>query len=96
MRPILLLFTQRGCSACAVAIPEFERYRTRNPMQMALVLDADGPYEKHFMGKAIRSTPLYVLRSNGEEKGVTHEGAMKAEALEKWVSSAAKAIGEAR
>jgi hypothetical protein len=93
---MLLLFVQRGCPACAVAVPEFDRYRTRNPMQMALVLDADGPYEHQFVGKAIRSTPLYMLRANGEKRGVTHEGAMKAEQLEKWVSSAAKAIGEAR
>ena len=93
---MLLLFVQHGCPACAIAIPEFDRYRLRNPMQMALVLDADGPYEKHFVGKAIRSTPLYVLRANGEEKGVTHEGAMKAEALEKWVNTSVKMLGEAR
>ena len=95
MRPMLFLFTQQGCPACAIALPEFDRYRLRNPMQMAITLDADGPYAPQFVGK-IRATPLYVLRANGEEKGVTHEGAMKAEALEKWVNAAVKAIGEAR
>jgi hypothetical protein len=94
VRPMLFLFTQKGCPACAAALPEFDRYRLRNPMQMAITVDADGPYA-HFVGK-IRSTPLYVLRWNQEEKGVTHEGTMKAEAIEKWVSGAVKSIGESR
>ncbi len=93
MRPMVLLFTQRGCPACAVAVPEFERYRTRNPLQMALTFDADGPYANHFVGKAIRAAPLYVLRSREEERSVTHEGLLKAEALEKWVNAALKAMG---
>jgi hypothetical protein len=62
---------------------------------MAITLDADGPYAPQFVGK-IRATPLYVLRANGEAKGVTHEGALKAEALEKWVNASVKMLGEAR
>jgi hypothetical protein len=93
---MLFLFTQHGCPACAIALPEFDRYRLRNPMQMAITVDADGPYGPQIVGKAIRATPLYVLRANGEEKGVTHEGAMKAEQLEKWVNTSVKMLGEAR
>jgi hypothetical protein len=96
---MLLLFTERGCPACATALPEFERYRSRNPMQMALVLDADGPYAAHFVKKAIRATPFYMLRSGddgqGAARGVMHAGVMRAEQLEKWVGAAMKAIGEA-
>jgi hypothetical protein len=73
-----------------VALPEFERFKSRNPLQMALSFDADGPYAEHFLGKPIRATPLYVLR--GEDSGVTHEGVMKAEQLEKWVRDAQGAM----
>ena len=83
MRPMLLLFTAKDCPACAAAIPEFERFKGRNPMQMALQLDADGPYVESMGMKQIRETPLYVLRL--AEEGVTHVGLMKAEALEKWI-----------
>lgn len=84
-RPMLLLFTQRGCSACAAARPEFERYKSRNPLQMALELDADGPWAAQLFGKRIRSTPLYVLRTH--EASESHEGMMKLDQLEKWVKA---------
>ena len=88
---MVLLFTQEGCTACAAALPEFERFKARNPMQLALQLDADGPYAAHFFGaKPIKATPLYVLK-RGEE-GVTHIGTMKAEQLEKWLKAASGAL----
>lgn len=88
---ILLLFTEKGCPACAQAKPEFERFKSRNPLIMALECDADGPYPIHFGLKKIRATPLYVLKAT-EGEGVTHEGGMKAEALEKWVKAAMGAL----
>lgn len=84
-RPMLLLFTQAGCPACEAAIPEWERYKVRNPMQLALAFDADGPYALHFGLKRIRAAPVYVLRSG--EEGIIHEGVLKADALERWVKS---------
>jgi len=84
-RPMLLMFTESGCPACEAAYPEWERYKSRNPMQLALEFDADGPYALHFGLKKIRATPIYVLRSG--EQGVVHEGVMKADALEKWVKN---------
>ena len=82
---MVLMFTQDGCPACDAAYPEWERFKARNPLAMALSFDADGPYPANFGLKKIRATPFYVLK-NGDE-GVTHEGAMKAEALEKWVKT---------
>ena len=89
-RPMVLLFTQAGCPACRAAIPEWEKWKTRNPMALGLHFDADGPYAAHFGLKVIRATPLYVLRSGDE--GVVHEGLLKAEALEKWISHAAEEL----
>jgi len=86
MRPMVLLFVQEGCPHCEIAKPEFERYKSKNPSQMALVFDADGPYAEHFTGKAIRVTPLYVLRGN-DDVLARYEGVFKAEALEKWVKA---------
>jgi hypothetical protein len=88
-RPMLLMFTQGGCPACEAAIPEWEKFKGRNPMQLSLQFDADGPYAEHFGLKKIRATPIYVLRAG--EQGVVHEGVLKAEALEKWVKNS---IGE--
>lgn len=88
---MVLLFTQTGCPACAQALPEFERYKTRNPLMMALEFDADGPYAEQFVKKPIRATPLYLLKFG--EEGVTHEGAMKAEQVEKWVNAVVKSLG---
>ena len=90
-RPMVILFTSAGCPACAAAIPEWERFKSRNPLSLALALDADGPFVAHFGLKPIRVTPLYVLRS--KEHGVMHEGVLKAEALEKWVKTSAEALG---
>ena len=86
MRPMILLFTSRDCPVCLAALPEWERFKTKNPMAMAVAFDADGPWPLHFGIRKIRATPLYVLK-NGDE-GVTHEGLMKAEALEKWMRAA--------
>lgn len=83
---MVLLFTQAGCPACEAALPEWERFKTRNPLTLALSFDADGPYPEHFGLKKIKSTPLYVIKIGDE--GVVHEGAMKAEAVEKWVKAA--------
>ena len=79
---MLLMFTQGGCPACEAAIPEWEKYKARNPLQLALELDADGPYPANFGLKPIKATPIYVLRSG--EEGVVHEGVLKADALEKF------------
>ncbi|HUI23293.1 MAG TPA: thioredoxin family protein [Nitrososphaerales archaeon] len=86
MRPMLLFFSADGCPACEIAKPEFEKYLSRNPLQMALRLDADGPYARHFVGKTIKVTPLYLLVNDGRVVG--HEGAMKAERIEKWIKAA--------
>lgn len=88
---MLLFFTSHGCPACAQAKPEFEKYKSRNPLQLALECDADGPYPAHFGMKRIRATPLYVLRVG--EEGYTHEGMMKAEQIEKWVKAVHAAEG---
>jgi len=92
MRPMLLLFTQSGCPACEAAIPEWERFKSRNPRVMAIHLDADGPYPAQLGLKRIKATPLYVLRDGETERGVTHEGVMKAEQLEKWATAATGAL----
>ena len=84
MRPMLLLFVSHGCPACASARPEWEKYKSKHPLDMLLELDADGPYAGHLVGpKPIRVTPLYVLKDGDEV--TTHEGAMRAEQIEKWV-----------
>lgn len=88
---LVLLFVQQGCPACAQAAPEFEKFKQRNPFQMALTLDADGPYAERFVKKQIRETPLYMLKLGDE--GITHAGVMKAEQVEKWVNAALKAAG---
>jgi hypothetical protein len=88
---MLLFVYSKGCPACAHAKPEFEKFKARNPMQMALEIDADGPYPPQFGLPRIRATPLYVLKLG--EIGVTHEGAMKAEQIEKWVKAAQAAEG---
>lgn len=85
---MLLLFVQRGCPACAHAKPEFEKFKGRNPLTLALELDADGPYPEHFGVGRIRATPFYVYRVEGANEAVTHEGIMKAEQIEKWVKAA--------
>jgi len=90
-RPMLLMFTEAGCPACEAAIPEWDRYKARNPMQLALEFDADGPYAEHFGLKRIKATPIYVLRAG--EEGVVHEGVLKADALEKWVKSSMDSLG---
>ncbi len=90
--PTLLVFFAEGCPACAVAKPEVERFKHRNPMQMTLTLDADGPFAERYGLAPIRATPLYVLRVG--EQGVKHDGVMKAEQLEKWVRGALAAIEE--
>ena len=90
LRPMLLLFTQEGCPACNAALPDFEKFKARNPTAMALQFDADGPYAAHFVGKRIRATPLYLLR-NGDT-GVAHEGRMTCDLLERWIKAATGAI----
>lgn len=93
MRPMLLMFIQQGCPSCEMARPEFEKFKRRNPMQLALEMDADGPFPSHFKVK-IHVTPTYVLKN--DEMGVVHEGAMKAEQIEKWVRAAIGATEEGR
>ena len=90
--PIVFLFTQGGCPVCEAAIPEWERFKTRNPMQLALHLDADGPYPAHLGLKKIAATPMYVVKA--ENLGVIHEGLLKAEALEKWIKAAGAELEE--
>lgn len=90
IRPILLVFTADGCPACEKALPEVERYKSRNPLQMVLVLDADGPYAERFKLAPIRATPLYVLKL--DDRGVKHDGFMKAEAIERWTKQALESL----
>ena len=90
---MVLFFVQQGCPSCESARPEFEKFKRRNPMQLALELDADGPYPKHFKVK-IRVTPTYVLKN--DEMGVVHEGAMRSEQIEKWVRAAIGATEDER
>lgn len=82
---MLLFFVQHGCHACAMAKPEFEKFKARNPLQLALEMDADGPYPAQLGIKRIRATPLYVFRIG--EEGVVHEGMMKADQIEKWIKT---------
>jgi len=85
--PTVLLFVADGCPACDAAKPEFERFKTKNPTILALMLDAFGPYPDHF-GVKIKLTPTYVLKLG--DQGIVHPGAMNATALEKWIKAYTK------
>lgn len=86
IRPTLLVFFAEGCPACEKARPEVEKFKSRNPMQMVLVLDADGPFAEHFGVAPVKATPLYVLKL--DDRGVKHDGFMKCEQIERWVKQA--------
>lgn len=86
IRPMLLIFTQEGCPACEKALPEVEKFKSRNPMQMVLVLDADGPFADSFGVAPVRVTPMYLLKL--DDRGVKHDGFMKAEQVERWMKQA--------
>jgi len=81
-REVLYVFKAEGCEACAMALPEVDRYIAKHPAATVLVLDAAGPYPKLF-GISIRATPLYVFRRGNEF--AKREGAMKASDIEKWL-----------
>jgi hypothetical protein len=91
-RSTLLVFLAEGCPSCEKARPEIDKYKRRNPLQMVLVLDADGPFAAQFDLAPIRETPLYVVKM--ADRGVKHVGWMKAEAMERWAKIATATMEE--
>ena len=82
---MILLFTTNGCAACEAAIPEFEAWRAAHPLDMALVLDANGPYPTKYKVK-IKATPTYAVVDSGEILA-KHDSAMTAKQLDRWLRS---------
>ena len=80
----LYFFFQPGCAACAAALPEFLKFQGKH---------SEGLYPQINMrihsakvaGFKPRVTPAYLLIPYGEERGISHEGALTAEDLEDFV-----------
>ena len=83
---MLLFFYAKGCPACSVARPEFEKFLAEHRMVNGIAVDADSPFVSLSGRKKIRATPLYVLRKGGET--IAHEGVLKAGQIEKWLRTA--------
>lgn len=82
---ILYYFYQDGCSACAFAKPELEKFKAAHPEIM--VMECNLSRKDWFIsGWTPKVTPGYLLKVNNEAVGNV-EGALNLKLLEKWHKS---------
>lgn len=80
--PVLYFVFAPGCTACAAAEPQLDKFMRDHPWQSVLKLNASGPFIER-LGVKVKATPTYVLKVGQE--AVLHVGTMSAAQIDKWM-----------